>query len=138
MIKNIFKYLFLYLFGGLIYILIELFYRGFSHYSMFLLGGLCFIMLGLLNEFITWNTNIIFQSLIGGFLIVTPLEFIFGLFFNNDYSVWDYRSMPLNIMGQICLPFSLLWCLLGLVGIMLDDYLRYWLFGEDQPHYKLF
>ena len=28
------------------------------------------------------------------------------------WNVWDYSSMPLNLYGQICLPFSGLWFLL--------------------------
>ena len=40
-----------------------------------------------------------------------------GLMVNRDYSVWDYRQMPLQYLGQVCLPYSLLWipvCLLGM------------------------
>ena len=34
------KYLFLFGTGGLLYILIELIWRGYSHWTMFFLGGL--------------------------------------------------------------------------------------------------
>ena len=44
------KYLFLFNVGGLLYILIELIWRGRSHWTMFLLGGICFVFLGLINE----------------------------------------------------------------------------------------
>ena len=36
--------------GGMVYVLLEWLWRGWSHPSMFLLGGLCFVLLGLLNE----------------------------------------------------------------------------------------
>ena len=39
------KYLFLFDVGGLLYILIELAWRGWSHWTMFILGGICFINL---------------------------------------------------------------------------------------------
>ena len=39
------KYLFLLDVGGLLYILIELIWRGRSHWTMFLLGGICFVFL---------------------------------------------------------------------------------------------
>lgn len=47
-------------------------------------------------------------------------------------------SMPLNVLGQICLPFTLIWCILSLVAIILDDYIRFWFFNEEKPNYKLF
>ncbi len=46
--------------------------------------------------------------------------------------------MPLNVLGQSCLPFTLLWVLLSIVAVVFDDWLRHWLFGEEQPHYTLF
>lgn len=30
--------------GGLIYVMIEVIWRGYSHWTMFLLGGLCFFL----------------------------------------------------------------------------------------------
>ena len=39
--------------------------------------------------------------------------------------------------GQICPQFSFLWLWISLAGIVLDDWLRYWLFGEERPRYRL-
>ena len=50
------KYLFLFGSGGLLYILIELIWRGYSHWTMFALGGICFVFLGLINEILPWQT----------------------------------------------------------------------------------
>ncbi|MDE7477569.1 MAG: putative ABC transporter permease, partial [Lachnospiraceae bacterium] len=69
---------------------------------------------------------------------ITTIELLAGLIVNCNYAIWDYRDMPLNIMGQICLPYTILWFFLSLLAIILDDYLRYWLFGEEKPHYALF
>ena len=44
--------------------------------------------------------------------------------------------LPFNILGQISLPFSLIWFLLSGVIIIVDDYLRYKLFKEDKPKYS--
>ena len=52
--------------------------------------------------------------------------------------VWDYSGMLLNYKGQICLPFSILWIFVSVAAVVLDDWLRYWLFGEERPHYTLF
>lgn len=59
------KYLFLFDVGGLLYILIELAWRGWSHWTMFILGGICFIYLGLINEVLPWSMPIWQQILIG-------------------------------------------------------------------------
>lgn len=138
-IKQWLKIFILFLIGGFIYVAIELGFRGHSHWTMFLLGGLCFILIGSLNNYIPWEMSIIKQGVIGA-LIVTSLEFIFGLVLNLylNLGIWDYSNMPFNILGQICLPFSIAWFFLSLVAIFVDDWLRYILFKEEKPHYHLF
>lgn len=128
----------LFLIGGTIYILIELLWRGRSHISMFVLGGICFLFIGGINEVLTWETPLWKQCLIG-MIIILLLEFLTGCIINLwlGLDIWDYSHLPLNLFGQICLPFALLWYLLSAVAIILDDWLRYWLFGEEKPHYKL-
>lgn len=123
--------------GGLLYVLCEFVLRGRSHWTMFLVGGLCFWLIGLINEVIPWDMPIWQQCIIGA-LIITVIEFIAGCIINIwlGWQVWDYSGLPFNILGQVCLPFTVLWCILAAVGIILDDYLRYWLFGSDRPHYK--
>ena len=138
-IKQWLKIFILFLIGGFIYVAIELGFRGHSHWTMFLLGGLCFILIGGLNNYIPWEMSIIKQGVIGA-LIVTSLEFIFGLVLNLylNLGIWDYSNMPFNILGQICLPFSIAWFFLSLVAIFVDDWLIYILFKEEKPHYHLF
>lgn len=136
-LKTLFKYSVLMAYGGFIYICIELFFRGRSDVTMMFCGGISFIMLGLLNEIIPWEMQLWKQALIGGFCIVTVLEYIFGIVFNQDYHIWDYRGEILNINGQVCLLFSCVWCLISIIGIIVDDYMRYWLFAEEKPHYVL-
>ena len=36
----------------------------------------------------------------------------------------DYSNMPFNVLGQVCLPFSIIWFFLSYVAIRLDDWLR--------------
>lgn len=122
--------------GGLLYVLCELVFRGRSHWTMFLVGGLCFWLIGLINEVIPWEMPVWQQCIIGA-VIITTVEFIAGCIINIwfGWQVWDYSGLPFNILGQVCLPFTVLWSFLAAAGIILDDYLRYWLFGEDRPHY---
>lgn len=46
---------------------------------------------------------------VAGAGIVTTVELAVGMLVNRGYHIWDYRQVPLNFMGQICLPYSLLW-----------------------------
>lgn len=120
------------------YIALELLWRGHSHWTMFILGGICFAALGLINEVLPWDMPLWKQSLIGA-CIITALEFVTGCVVNLwlGLGVWDYSHMKGNILGQICPQFFLLWLPVSLSGIVLDDWLRCWWFGEEEPHYKL-
>ena len=137
-LKVCLKLLVLAVIGGAIYVGIEMLWRGHSHPSMFILGGLCFVSIGLINELFPWDLGIVWQALLGGTL-VTCLEFITGVIVNIwlKLGVWDYSGLPLNILGQVCLPFNFAWVGLSVVAIVFDDYLRYWFFGEEKPHYKI-
>lgn len=138
-LKAILKHAVLALCGGCVYFLIEMAWRGHSHWTMAVLGGACFVLIGDINEFIPWNMPLILQGAIGSG-IVTVLELVSGIILNLwlGLGIWDYSNMPFNLLGQICLPFTLLWVALSIVAVVLDDWLRYWLFGEDRPTYTLF
>lgn len=131
------KYEFLFFVGATIYVIIENLYRGYSHWTMFLLGGICFIALGLINEVIPWDMPLLLQMFIGG-IIITVLELITGCVVNIwlGWNVWDYSELPFNLWGQISLFSSIGWVGLSLVGIVLDDFIRWKWFGEDKPHYR--
>ena len=139
-IKNIIlKYIYLFIVGGLIYTTLEVIFRGYTHWTMGMVGGICFIFLGLINEVLPWNTPLTLQMLIGS-IIITSIEFISGCILNIwlKMGVWDYSNLPFNILGQICLPFSILWYFVSAIGIIADDYIRYIYFEEEKPKYKFF
>lgn len=123
--------------GGLTYVGIELLYRGHSHWTMFFVGGIAGYCIGLINEIIPWEMPLWKQTLIGT-AIVTVIEFIAGCIINLwlKWDVWDYSALPLNLLGQICLPFILSWSVLVLFWIFADDYIRYWLWKEERPRYR--
>ena len=42
-------------------------------------------------------------------LVCTSIDFGTGMVGNRNYELWDYRRMPFNFMGQICLQNSLVY-----------------------------
>ena len=80
---------------------------------MFFAGGTCFLLLGKLKPLPPWAKAVV------GAGIITAVELAAGLLINRKYTVWDYRNAPFNFMGQICLPYSLLWMPVALAGIEL-------------------
>lgn len=130
------KYLVLFAVGGGGYYTIELLFRGYSHWSMFMLGGICVILCGLLNEGDRKNMPLSIQMMLSA-VIITALEMDIGLIFNVwlEMGIWDYSYQPFNILGQICPLFTVFWFFLSLIAIILDDYLRYFLYGEEKPEY---
>ncbi len=84
---------------------------------MFLAGGCCFLLLGKLDR--TQPRLSLLPRGLAGAGIITMVELLAGLLFNRHYRVWDYRNLPLNFHGQICLPFFLLWIPLSLAAMVL-------------------
>ena len=111
------KPILLFALGGLGYVGLECLWRGWSHGSMFLAGGSCFMLLGKLENTkprLRWPLRALM-----GTMIITSVELLAGLLFNRRYTVWDYRNMPFNFHGQICLSYALLWLpvSLGAMGL---------------------
>lgn len=133
------KLLILFIIGGLAYYLIEILWRGYSHWTMFLLGGVCFLFAGFQNEYIEWDYPL-WKQILRVDIFILIAEFLTGCIVNlwMGLGVWNYSNMPFNLLGQICLPFALLWIPISAFAIIFDDYLRHWIFGEEKPRYKLF
>lgn len=90
------------------------------------------------NKEYRWDMPLLKQMFVSA-IIIAMIEFEAGVILNGGYklNIWDYSDMPFNIWGQVCLPYAILWFFLSLPAIVLDDYLRYWIFGEKKPHYTL-
>lgn len=109
------RYAAYFLTGGSCYVAMELLWRGRSHISMFLAGGLCFLLLGKLDRRLR-RIHWLLRALAGA-AVITATELAAGLLVNRQYRVWDYRAMPFNLLGQVCLPFSLLWIPVSLAAM---------------------
>ena len=131
--KKLLYHIPIFMIGGLLYMLVEILWRGHSHWTMFLLGGICFVSIGLLNEI--WPSMRLWQQMILGALIVTAAELVVGIIVNIwlGWHVWDYSSVPFNFMGQICLPYFFAWMGLSAIAVPVEDWVHK-LFGhlDDQ------
>ena len=112
------KYLFLWGLGGAIYYSIEILYRGFSHWTMFVLGGICFLFCGFQGNATGWSAPL-WRQVICCMIFISSGEFITGILVNKIFrlEVWDYSDVPLNLFGQICLPYALAFGCLATIGI---------------------
>ncbi len=121
------KYSLLFIIGAVGYAAIEVIWRGRTHWSMMLAGGLCFVIFSLVARRLRGRSILIKAAVCA--IGVTAVELIFGVVINLwlGLGVWDYSSMPMNILGQICLPFTLLWggiaiLFLPLAEVINEDY----------------
>ena len=123
-LNNTTKNIIIFLIFGVSYYLLEILWRGYSHWTMIIVGGLCGLLIGLINE-ITPKMNTVLQMLLGS-VIVTIIEFVAGYIINIklDLNIWDYSNLKFNILGQVSLLFSMLWFFLSYIVIKLDDCIR--------------
>ena len=100
--------------GGAAYYSLEVLCRGHSHWSMALCGGVCLLAIFHLNRALKDKPLLLRATLCGG--IITAVELVCGCLVNLKFGlgVWDYSHLPLHLLGQICLPFTLLWIALSL------------------------
>ena len=116
------KRVLIFLTGGAAYVGLELLYRGRSHISMFAAGGLCLLLVGHLNE-VEPRLPMVFRVPLGA-AVITVVELGIGLLVNRGYQVWDYRSLPGNLWGQVCPQFFLLWLPLSWVAMRVYGKMR--------------
>lgn len=124
--------------GGTIYYMIEVLFRGFSHWSMFVLGGICMAFFGKQGLWTEWEDPI-WKQVLRCTLFITAGEFITGILVNKlmKWDVWDYSDQPMNLFGQICMPFIILFSGLCVIGLFISGYLLHWIYHEKNPHFHV-
>lgn len=111
--------------GAIGYGLLEIIWRGYTHWSMLGAGGICFLFFAKIGDKMK-HAGILVKGLIGsGF--VTAIELIFGIIFNVilKKNVWDYSKLPLNIGGQVCALYSFIWVIISIVCIPFACFLNH-------------
>lgn len=133
---NLKRVLCLFFVMGAAYLVLEGIWRGWTNIAMLPIGGLCGLLIGLLNEYPKFYKLKIWQQCIIGTAIILSIEFLSGCILNLwlGLHIWDYSTLPFNIMGQICLLYGVLWFLITPFAIWIDDWLRWRLYNDD-THY---
>lgn len=98
--------------GALGYGLIEVFWRGFTHWSMLMAGAVGLLVIDYLDRELAlgdWGKAALCA------LVITSVELIVGVVVNiyGGGDVWDYSALPFNFLGQICLWYAAIWLLLA-------------------------
>ena len=98
--------------GASFYILLEILWRGYTHWTMSVTGGLCLISIYSLDSILS-GVNLFKKCFIGATAICI-YEFVVGCIVNIGlgWNVWDYSERPGNLLGQVCPLFFILWFLL--------------------------
>lgn len=136
--KRLLKNIILFLIFGAIYYACECIWKGgWSHWTMFMLGGLVGVLIGGINEKIEWNMPFSQQCTIGMGVAIFSEAFA-GIILNIilKLHIWHYTRLSF-FWHQCSLPFCIIWFILASACIVLDDVLRWKLFGEEKPHYRL-
>ena len=138
MICNLGRHMPRWVIGGLLYGLLEIAYRGHTHWTMMVLAGVICIPLDLANEIMPWRLPLAVQGVVGG-LIITAGELVAGLILNIwlGLGIWDYTAEWGNLWGQICPRFALLWCALAVPVIIIYDWWAYLSGCGARPRYRI-
>lgn len=118
------EYLCVFLVGGVLYSCIEIFWRGYTHWSMTMAGGICLLLIHLLNIALQKQHYLLRCFL--GCMVITSVEFAVGVVVNLilDLQVWDYSSIPGNFLGQICPAFTAVWFIISIPACALSNVSR--------------
>ncbi|MBE6686329.1 MAG: hypothetical protein E7591_03765 [Ruminococcaceae bacterium] len=115
--KKITAYMIVFVIGAIAYSMLEILWRGYTHISMALAGGICLVGLYYLEN-TKKELSLLKKCIIGAFFI-TFVEFSFGCVVNKllGLGVWDYSDRFLDLMGQICPLYTLLWFIITIPAL---------------------
>lgn len=118
--------------GAVGYALVEIVWRGFTHWTMMLTGGVCLAFIYRTER--RYGDAPRWKRCLVGAQIITLSELAIGFLVNMllGWAVWDYSAQPLNLFGQICPLYSALWFLLCVPVTRLCAWLGRWIGSISQ------
>ena len=107
--------------GGLLYGLIEILYRGSTHWPMVLTGGACMSMIHCMNKLLC-RCRFLTRCMCSC-LLITVTEFVVGVIVNIKcrMDVWNYSRNRFQYKGQVCLLYSFFWFLLSIPALWISS-----------------
>ena len=99
-------------------------FMGFSSLWMIVIGGACITISAHIHDRSKANPR---WNLLFSLLSVWLMEFVCGCILNLLFglNLWSYKDLPLNLLGQVTLVYTPIWCLLIPFGWWLIDALYY-------------
>lgn len=110
----------IFILGSCAYPTLEVLWRGYTHSSMALAGGICMVLINKICCEAMKKKSLTAKCATGS-LLITGVEFTVGVLVNRilHLNVWDYSALPMNVFGQICIPFSIIWFFLTIPAMAL-------------------
>lgn len=140
MSKRLIPLLIIFNVSGIIYVCLEILWRGYSHWTMYLCAGICGLIMAAINDnWFSFETDFRIQVLASA-ISCTIMEFFFGITFNGDFSIWDYRGVwgTLHILGdQVNILFIGMWVIISLFALPFLDWMEWKLGLEEKPYYRI-
>lgn len=134
----------LWVWGGAAYYMLEVVFKTVTghqeriHWTMLVLAIVLSMVLERCGAEFPWEWTLQLQALICA-VAITATELVAGLILNVwlELGIWDYSNLPMNLMGQICLWYSILWFVMSLIFIPVFDWMKYLVKGGERPRYYL-
>ena len=137
--KKLSEYLFMGALGGTLYYMIEIIFRGYSHWSMFFVGRNLFYIFSHNKGYGRSGEKPLWKQVLWCTAFVVSAEFITGIIVNKvmGWNVWNYYRSAVSPYGQICFPFAVLFSGLCTFGIIISGYLLCYLYREIKPGFHI-
>ena len=122
--RKITEYAVVFAIGAAGYPLLEILWRGFSHWTMAVTGGICLLFIySLESEFSEVPVG---KKCTAGSLFITLCELTVGFVVNIllGWAVWDYSGLKFDLFGQVSLLYSCIWFALCIPALYLCRKLR--------------
>ena len=128
---------FLWLVMGYGYAIIEVLWRGHTHWTMLIVGGLCGMLAGSLDRLPGIGTMSVLARCLIGTMITLSVELASGCILNRwlKLGVWDYTGKPFAILGQVCPQYGIAWFFLMPLAMWSADMLRYMVWRDGAPYH---
>lgn len=139
-IKKLIPHSVIFIISGLIYVSLEFLWRGRSHWTMFLCAGCCGLVMAVINNrLLDFDTDFHIQVIVSA-LLCTTAELIFGLVFNQNFTIWDYRNTwgTIHILNdQVNILFIGVWIIISIFALPFLDWIQWKLGLADKPYYRI-